>query len=585
MWDLSCIDWQDRIRDGRSLIPDLPLIQSEADMGLAFFDALQLPDVEGQPFLRDAAGQWFRDIVRVAFGSWSPEQRLRFIRDILLLAPKGQSKTSYSAGLCLTAMLMNRRPNAEMLFIGPTQAISDRAFEQAAGMIDVSRDLQKRFRAREHIKTIVDLHNDTALQVKTFDVNILTGSFPVFVLLDEIHLLGRMVNAAKVIRQIRGGLEKRPEGLFLMTTTQSDDVPRGVFKDEMLNARKIRDGEMRGIPHRPLLPILYEFPLDIAKDQAKWENPANWSMVMPNLGRSVQLESLIGDYASEKIKGPHAVAIWSSQHLNIEMGVGLHTDRWKVVDFWAKRAITIASLDDLLARCDVVTVGIDGGGLDDLFSLAVLGREAGTGRWLVWVRAWASEGVLEQRKSEATTLQDFAEDGDLIFFNAVLENQQDRDDDPVEARRPDLQQAADIVQKVHLAGKLGGVGVDGHAGLKAVVNSLEDRGIGGEANYRDGPQGLILMVPQNFKLTSTIKEVERRLAEGSLLHAGQPLMAWCVTNVRVTVVSNGLSITKQNAGTAKIDPVLALLNAAFLMLMEPVLHRHSVYEERGLVLL
>lgn len=45
MWDTSCPDWEARIRDGRSLLPDLPLFETEADMGLAFFDELRLPDV------------------------------------------------------------------------------------------------------------------------------------------------------------------------------------------------------------------------------------------------------------------------------------------------------------------------------------------------------------------------------------------------------------------------------------------------------------------------------------------------------------------------------------------------------------
>jgi phage terminase large subunit-like protein len=95
-WDLSCVDWEDRIRAGRSLIPDLPLIQSEANLGLAFFDQLQLPDVNGQPRLGDAAGQWFRDIVRAMFGSWDPVAQQRHIREIFTMVPKGSSKTTYS---------------------------------------------------------------------------------------------------------------------------------------------------------------------------------------------------------------------------------------------------------------------------------------------------------------------------------------------------------------------------------------------------------------------------------------------------------------------------------------------------------
>src|SRR5436190_15131761 len=96
-WDLSCPDWEDRLRAGRSLIPDLPLNEAEAAFGLEFFDQLQLPDVPELPRFGApdfAAGPWFRDIVRATFGSWDPIRRTRFIRDILALAPKGSSKTS-----------------------------------------------------------------------------------------------------------------------------------------------------------------------------------------------------------------------------------------------------------------------------------------------------------------------------------------------------------------------------------------------------------------------------------------------------------------------------------------------------------
>src|SRR5262245_54786061 len=293
MWDLSCPDWEDRIREGRSLLPDLPVIQSEAEMGVRFFDELQLPDVPEWPKLGDAAGPWFRDIVRVAFGSWDPVRRERYIRDILTLAPKGQSKTSYSAGLMIAVMLMNKRQMAEALFVGPTQAISDRAYDQAVGMIELSPDLKRRFRTRDHLKTIVDLVNKSEMKVKTFDLNILTGSILIFVLLDELHLLGRNPHTTKVLRQIRGGLDKTREGLLGIITTQSDDVPAGAFRDELHMARRIRDGRFRGQVIRPMLPVLHEFPPEIARDPGRWQDPKHWPMVMPNLGRSVHLTSLI----------------------------------------------------------------------------------------------------------------------------------------------------------------------------------------------------------------------------------------------------------------------------------------------------
>jgi phage terminase large subunit-like protein len=266
MWDLACVDWQERLRAGRSLIPDLPgLVTAEADMAQAFYDEIQLPDVPGTPYMRDASGQWFRDIVRAGFGSWDPVNQVRHIRDIFALVPKGSSKTTNSAAMMIVAMLMNRRPRGQALFVGPTQAISDRAYEQAVGMIEESDDLKRRFRPRDHIKTIEDLVTKAEMKVKTFDLRILTGAMSlIFVLVDELHVLGSSAHTSKVLRQIRGGLDKTPEGLLMITTTQSDGIPAGAFKSELKLARNIRDGKYSGRIMRPMLPVLYEFPPDIA---------------------------------------------------------------------------------------------------------------------------------------------------------------------------------------------------------------------------------------------------------------------------------------------------------------------------------
>jgi len=566
MWDLSCVDWEDRIRAGRSLVPSLPLIQSEADLGLAFFDELQLPDVPGTPRLGEAAGEWFRDIVRVSFGSWDPALQLRYIQDVLALAPKGQSKTSYSAGLIVTAMLMNRRPNAEALFVGPTQAISDRAYEQAVGMILLSKDLKRRFRPRDHLKTVEDLFNGSTMKVKTFDLNILTGAIPFIVLLDELHLLGKNPHTTKLLRQIRGGLEKRPEGLLIITTTQSDEPPIGAFRDELIMARKIRDGAFRGKVIRPMLPLLYEFPRDIARDAERWMKPANWRMVMPNLGRSVRLDSLVADWETERSKGEHAIRIWASQHLNIEIGLGLHTDRWAGADHWEGAVEDDLTLEKLIRRCDVITAGLDGGGLDDLLGLCLLGRERETGRWLVWARAWVHPIALERRKSEATKMQDFVDQEDLVLVSELGD---------------DVRGAVEIVERIHAAGLLGGVGLDSY-GIADFDAELTARGITGDATFGDQSAPLVQGIPQGWKMSAAIKTAERALAAGTMSHAEQPLMTWCVGNAKAEPRGNAISITKQAAGTGKIDPLIAMFNAVELMTRDPQPNTRSVYEERGI---
>lgn len=74
---------------------------------------------------------------------------------------------------------------------------------------------------------------------------------------------------------------------------------------------------------------------------------------------------------------------------------------------------------------------------------------------------------------------------------------------------------------------------------------------------------------QGWALTGAIKTAERSLAEGSFFHADQPLMAWCVGNAKIEVKGNNLYITKQASGTAKIDPLMASLNAVTLMALNP----------------
>jgi phage terminase large subunit-like protein len=464
----------------------------------------------------------------------------------------------------ISARLMNRRPRAEMLFVGPTQAISDRAYDQAVGMIEESPDLKRRFRTRDHVKTIEDLLNHSEMKVKTFDLNILTGSILVLVLLDELHLLGRNPHTTKVLRQIRGGLDKTPEGLLLMTTTQSDDIPAGAFRDELLMARKIRDGKFRGKIIRALLPVLYEFPPAIAKDPAQWGDPANWPMVMPNLGRSAHLSTLVPDWETERSKGEHATRIWASQHLNIEIGIGLKTDHWVGTEFWQQAADeAITSIDVLIDRCEVIVVGIDGGGLDDLFGLTALGREKDTKRWLAWSHAWCDRVVLERRQAIAGFLQSFEADGDLTIV-----------DDEVR----DLSDIVAIIAKVNDAGLLGAVAIDNEGPYVELVDELDKIGVSDASEQLVG-------VGQSYKLMRAIKSTERKLKNGSLVHAPSRMMDWCVGNVRIEPTATAIRATKQHAGDAKVDPVFALWDAAEVMGRNPQpKDTRSVYSaDRGLL--
>jgi len=551
--DLSCLDWEARLRAGTSLVPTLPLHTKPAEQAVAVFDKLRLADVPGTPAMAEAGGEWFRDIIRALFGSLDPVTRARFLREVLLLVPKKNSKTTNGALLMLTALLVNLRPKAKFILTGPTQDIAELAFEQIKGAIALDDVLRGLLHVRDHKKTITHRRSGAELEIMTFDPNVLTGQKPAGILIDELHVSAKMSKAASALRQLRGGMLATPEAFMVFITTQSEEPPAGVFRAELLKARAIRDGRQPGV----MLPVLYEFPEAMVRSD-EWRNPARWAMVTPNAGRSITVDRLREEFAIVNASGGDDLRAWASQHLNIEIGLALRSDGWSGAEYWEANGDPDLTLEALIDRSEVITVGIDGGGNDDLLGIAFLGREKGTRRWLLWIRAFAHPIVLQRRKAEAPRLLDFEDSGDLVLVERVGD---------------DACCVADLVLQVYEAGLLGGVGLDPH-GIGHIVDELAERGI-------SGPK-LVQGITQGWQLNGAIKTLERMLAGGTLVHAAQPLMAWCVSNAIVVPRGNAISITKAVSGSAKIDALMAALDAVALMSLHPVAQGSSVYDTRGI---
>ncbi|WP_210211128.1 terminase TerL endonuclease subunit [Borborobacter arsenicus] len=554
----ACLDWWTRIQHGQTPMADIPFNAERALKALAFFNRLRLPDVPGNPPLAEACGDWFRDILVAFLASEDPETKQRLVWELLCMVPKKNSKTTYVAGLGLTALFMEEAPNRQMLIVAPSQNISERCFDQAQGMIRLDTRLDAIFKVQDHLKCITRRKTGTKLDVKTFDTSIVTGEIPILTIIDEVHELGKKAKAAAVMQQIRGGGITKQGGQVLMITTQSDEAPAGIWKTELKKARAVRDGKGGKTPI--LLPVLYEFPAELQRDQDFWRDQRNWELLLPNAGRSIDLQRLIADYENNGRATAETEQIWASQHLNIEIGVGLAGDGWRGAEYWDLRADKTLTLKALIERSEVAVVGADGGGLDDLFGVCVIGREKVTRRWLVWCHAFAHPKVLEIRKEIAPRLQDFKEEGALTFCE-VSEY---------------VEKIAAIAAQVRDAGLLpekNAVGFDPN-NIAAFVDALALQKIDGFMLHR---------LRQGPALSPALWGLEHKLSDNTISHDGSAMMSWSVGNVKIEVKGNGNMATKQAAGRTKIDPVIAMLCAAILMSWNPEAFGNSVYRERGLL--
>lgn len=558
MWDTACLDWEDRIVDGRSLVPELPLFEAERDKALRIFNRLRLPDVIGKPTMEEAAGDWFRDIVAALFGSYDVETNRRMIQELFLLVPKKNAKSSNAAAIMVVAMIVNRRPNAEYLLIAPTMEIAGISYRQAKGTIEADDELKKLFRMQDHQKTITHRASGAELKIKAADTDVITGSKSTGILVDETHVFSKKANAADIFVEIRGALAARPDGFMIQITTQSKEPPAGVFKAELAVARDVRDG----LVHLPRLAVLYELPKALVGEKGHgWKDQKTWRMVNPNLGRSVDMQFLQTSLVTAERGGPEAMALLASQHFNVEVGMALRADRWRGADYWEDAADATLTLDELIARSEVATVGIDGGGLDDLFGLAVMGRCKVTRDYLLWNKAYAQTDVFKLRPEISAQLLDFQAQLDLQACEMPGE---------------DVEDIVQICKQLKDAGLLpekAAIGLDPQ-GVADLVDALDAAGMG---------DGQAVAIPQGYRLAGNVWGMERKLKNVTLWHAAQPLMTWCVGNAKAEQRGNATLITKQVSGKAKIDPLIAAFNAFDLMSRNPVASVGSVYESRGMV--
>ncbi|MFG8183547.1 terminase large subunit [Pseudomonas aeruginosa] len=537
-WTTACPDWAERLIRGDSIIPS-PIFPEMAEQALDVFKQLKIVDAPGSPTFGEACAQWVFDLVASIFGAYDPETGRRLITEWFILIPKKNSKSTIAAGIMMTALILNWRQSAEFSILAPTVEVANNAYAPARDMTQRDDDLDALMHVQTHIKSITHRESGATLKVVAADSNTVGGKKSVGTLVDELWLFGKRHDAENMLREAIGGLASRPEGFVIYLTTQSDEPPAGVFKQKLQYARDVRDGV---IVDKRFVPVIFEHPPEMVarKEHLLAENLA---LVNPNLGYSVDEEFLLREFAKAQQGGEESFRGFLAKHGNVEIGLALRSDRWAGADFW-EDAVEPCTFDQLIESCEVIDLGIDGGGLDDLLGAYAVGREKDTNRKLGWGHAWAHPSVLERRKEIAPALQDFAKAGHLTLVKRVGD---------------DVDELADIAEQVHEAGLLDKIGCD-PVGLGAILDKLEERGI---------PNDKIVGISQGWKLGGAIKTAERWLAEGSFAPAAQPMMAWCVGNARVEPRANSILITKQASGSAKIDPLMALFNAVTLMALNP----------------
>ena len=548
-WSTACPDWEKRVIAGDSMVPFPPLFPTEAQEALDIFNQLILVDTHGKPTLGEASRPWVTDFVSAIFGAYDKDSGRRLIREFFLLVSKKNGKSTVASAIMLTLLVLNWRQSAELIILAPTVEIANNSFFPARDMVGADGELGDLMHVQEHYRQITHRGTGATLKVIAAENESVGGKKGSFILVDEMWLFGKRSGAENMFREATGGLASRTEGCVIWLSTQSDEPPAGVFAQKLEYARGVRDGK---IDDPQFMPAIYEFPKSYIDDN-KHLDPKNFYVTNPNLGASVDEEFILREFKKAQNDGKASMQGFLAKHLNVQIGVSLKNQCWAGAEFWeaAAGAVTLESIFEL---CEVLEIGVDGGGLDDLLGLAVVGRVTGSQQWLLWTRAWCHPVALKRRKQQADNYRNFEKDGDLIIVSEIGQ---------------DVRQVGDIIMRCEDSGLLDRIGVDQH-GIGSIIDEAEFRGI---------EHDRIVGVPQGWRLSGAIKTLERRVAEKTITHDGQALMSWCVGAAMGEVRGNNVYITKQASGSGKIDPLVAAFCAVALMAMNPeAKNSRSIYD-------
>lgn len=537
-WSTGLEDWQTRIVNNESLIPCEPLNKQVAEIALDIFKSLKLVDVIGSPTIGEACKQWVFDFVAVIFGAYDPETKERYIKEFFLLIAKKNSKSTIAAGIMLTAIILNERLSAQLVIVSPTKETSESSYRPIADMIKADPELLAMFNISDHTKTITHLSTKATLKVLAFDANTVTGLKASYILIDEIHLLGSKNNADNILREIQGGMGSRPEGFCIYLTTQSSGTPQGIFKQKLDYARSVRDCE---VINNQFLPVLYEYPEAMVENKA-YLDPENWYIPNPNINASVSKSFLLNQY--EQIKDiRESLQDFLSKHLNVQQDMNLKEQNWVAFTSLLPSSEAVFTLEDLIERSEVLTIGFDGASLFDLAGLTVTGRVSNTNKYLTWSHGWLNRTALDKNKRSAVKLLELAQLKEITIVDEVA-NQ--------------FREITAVIKMIDDTGKLYQIGVDPH-GLGTFKTDLEEAGISSDK---------IIGVSQGYKMQQHIISTENLMAKGTLKFSQQELMRWQGSNTRLILKSNTVMVSKADSAD-KIDNIISLLNSIAIMSLNP----------------
>ncbi len=484
----------------------------------------------GQPFILEP---WQRDIVSTIFG-WKRADGTRRYREVFILVPRKNGKSTLVAGLALYLLLCDNEAGAEIYSAAADREQSRLVFDQAQAMIESSDSLRKR--AKNYAHSITVKATNSFYKTVSSEHRGKHGQNPHALLIDELHVCQR-----EFIEVLTTGLGARKQPLTIFITT-SDYDRESICNEKYKYACSVRDnkGEIDKPGMDPaFLPVIYE-----AKLEEDWTSPEVWAKANPNLGVSVSLE-----YLARECKKAQEVPSYENVFRRLHLNVRTTNDvRWLSIIDWDK---CVQPFDKSKLLGQVCYAGLDLSATSDVTAFVLYFPAFKVCLPFFWVpeATATSRDTRDKVPFPVWIKQGFVEPttGNIVDYRFIRQR----------------------IQELHKLYRIKEIAYDPWSATQIALQLQDEDGF----KMVEMRQGFI-------SLSEPTKALEKLVLSNELNHLNNPVMRWMAGNVSVeTDAAFNLKPSKSKS-TEKIDGILALIMAIARANVD--IKPTSAYSTRGL---
>lgn len=485
-----------------------------------------LPHVEGvweTPEIRLHVSHVF--FVVQLFGFRKLDGTRRFTSALFAVARKN-AKSTLAAAVLLYCQCCEDEQGAQVISAATTGSQARIIFNVAKRMVDKTPDLAEAYGLQTWANAISRAEIGGTFKPINAKASTQDGLNPSHVGLDEIHA-HKTPDLLNVLQSAAGA---RRSPLFLFTTTEGYINPSGPWADLRKMAMNLCAGVFGDTLDHFLVVFYAVDKTDDDFDQAAVIKANPLLDVNPNLAEAIRKE------AAEAKRMPSKLAEYRIKRLNRQAA---SADSWINLAKWQECGgpVDLAALEGVPCWG-----GLDLASTGDLTALRLVWRV--DGKVLTWGRRWVpSEAVARRTERGSVPYASWVEQG-------LMEE--------TEGEVTDYAVIEQAIREVCDRFNVQGIAFDRWNATEMVSRLLADE------------LPLVEFVQGTRSYHPPMQELERLYVSGKLAHGGDPVLAWCASNVVARRDVNLSMAPDKKRSADKIDDMSALLMAVGLMLAQEV---------------